>query len=385
MKITLLSFFLLSLFQCGYAQEFPVGIDSRGYSPKSSRIQVFIPPTRHEKKIDQLWTFLEEHNTRQPIEHLLMQSMQVWEMTDRDWEGLKKLKHLKSLDIMACSNFRLETLHSIGLVKNLKAFNILWTDMTDEDFQFIENASNLEELALIGSFVTDNGLAYLKKFHSMKDLHISKCPVTEEGVCSVLDKMRGLERLRLNTSICSEPSLEDRIRYSDRILQPVSKMKNLRELEIFSEKFTSEGVRYLSLLKKLQIVTLNICHTDESLKILCSLPEIQELDLSGNQKFTSDGLVELSKLPELRELSLIDCSQLTNENLSQLVLVKHLTDLNISYNPQLNDESVSALAQMPSLSELNISYCSFTKKGIGKLKKQYQKKKRNISIMNISD
>ena len=375
-------FFLLTLlfFQCGYASEYPAGIIATNYDPASACVRVFIPPERKEADIENLWRFLEEHNSRQPIERLLMQNFLSWEMTARDWEGLKKLEHLNDLEIMSCRNFSLEKLHTIGRLENLKALHVLWTDITDEDFKFIENAAALEALTLHGSRVTDKGLASLKKFHSLKELRISKCPVTEEGMLPVLAEMKELERLSLNAEINSEPSSEDRGRYSNRILRPVSQMKNLKELKIFSEKFTPEGIPFLSQLKKLQIVEIPVCHNDESLKILCSLPEIQELNLSGNQIFTDEGLTELARLPNLTRLYLNKCPRLTNESISRLAALKRLTDLDISDNPQITNEAISSLARISSLERLDISRCGFTKKGVQKLKTLYLKKKQKVYI-----
>ncbi|MDO4859356.1 MAG: hypothetical protein Q4A17_15590 [Thermoguttaceae bacterium] len=367
-------------FQYGYASEFPAGIISTNYDPASACVRVFIPPERQEADIENLWWFLEEHNSRQPIEHLLMQNFRTWEMTARDWEGLKKLEHLNALEIMSCRNFSLEKLCAIGRLENLKALHVLWTDITDEDFKFIENAAALEALTLHGSRVTDKGLASLKKFHSLKELRISKCPVTEEGMLPVLAEMKELERLSLNAEINSEPSSEDRGRYSNRILRPVSQMKNLKELKIFSEKFTPEGIPFLSQLKKLQIVEIPVCHNDESLKILCSLPEIQELNLSGDQTFTDEGLTELAKLPDLTVLCLNECPRLTNESISRLAALKRLTDLDISDNPQITNEAISSLARISSLERLDISRCGFTKKGVQKLKTLYIKKKQKVYI-----
>lgn len=367
-------------FQYGYASEFPAGIISTNYDPASACVRVFIPPERQEADIENLWRFLEDHNSRQPIERLLMQNFRTWEMTARDWEGLKKLEHLNALEIMSCRNFSLEKLCAIGRLENLKALHVLWTDITDEDFKFIENAAALEALTLHGSRVTDKGLASLKKFHSLKELRISKCPVTEEGMLPVLAEMKELERLSLNAEINSEPSSEDRGRYSNRILRPVSQMKNLKELKIFSEKFTPEGIPFLSQLKKLQIVEIPVCHNDESLKILCSLPEIQELNLSGNQIFTDEGLTELARLPNLTRLYLNKCPRLTNESISRLAALKRLTDLDISDNPQITNEAISALVQISSLERLDISWCGFTKKGAKRLKTLYIKKKQKVYI-----
>jgi Leucine-rich repeat (LRR) protein len=108
------------------------------------------------------------------------------------------------------------------------------------------------------SRITDDGLKHLKELTNLESLDLSKSQVTFEGL-KQLQQLRKLIYLRVPSHVYLEyitlfPSLE--IVYAldttEKELQHLSKLNNIKVLGIQSHKITDEAIQYLIPLKSLQ-------------------------------------------------------------------------------------------------------------------------------------
>jgi hypothetical protein len=106
-------------------------------------------------------------------------------------------------------------------------------------------------------------------------------------------------------------------------LVPVSKIKNLRELRIW---------------------TLGV--TDAGLELVATIEELESLDLEGTS-VRGEGLVRLQDLPHLAHLALGPTT--TDADLAVLKGLTHLTDVDLRACYQLTDGCFDALREVPSL------------------------------------
>jgi len=112
---------------------------------------------------------------------------------------------------------------------------------------------------------------------------------------------------------------------TDEDLKDLAGLSELQTLDLARTRVTDAGLKGLVELKQLQTLDLsyNAGLTDAGLKELTGLPQLQTLDLSFNNKLTDAGLKELANLPQLQKLNL-EGTALTDAGLMELASLKQL-------------------------------------------------------------
>lgn len=171
-------------------------------------------------------------------------------------------------------------------------------------FYQIEELSNLDRLRARLDRTTeivfegidlndDTTLEHLKGFTNLQDLSLMQSKITD----GVLAHLKGLPRLRrLNLAVTN---------IKDASLKHLAGLTNLSELNLKSTLIMDGGLKHiagLTNLSKLNLSATNI--TDEGLKHLTGLTNLNYLNLDYT-KITDVGLKYLRRLNNLRELSLV--------------------------------------------------------------------------------
>jgi len=154
---------------------------------------------------------------------------------------------------------------------------------------------------------------------------------------------------------------------TDKKMQLIGQLVNLRSLNMSEAKITDAGLHYLRNLIHLQTLDLGYTAvTDDGLHYLRNLIHLQTLDLGGTA-LTDDGLHHLEKLPHLQYLNLWD-TQVTDEGLHQLEKLIHLQTLNLS-STKVTDDGLHHLEKLPHLHTLSLCNTKVTDAGLRHLGK----------------
>ena len=186
--------------------------------------------------------------------------------------------------------------------KRLKRIQILYNyDITDEDFQFVAEFSNLEELYLKECpGITDRGMTVLEHLPRLKLLGLRSTNVTEASV-PLIAKLENLETLWLSTPSDNWSRLP--IAFTDRTLE-LLKDSNIKKLWITSPtSITDEGLRHITSMRKLEDISLRseFVFTDTSLEILKD-SNLKYLCIESPTNITDDGLRHILAMQKLEEL-----------------------------------------------------------------------------------
>ncbi len=207
-----------------------------------------------------------------------------------------------------------ELLASLTACKRLTRLRLNGSSVTNEGLEILPRIVGLEELDLVDTRITDDGMASVGRLERLRTLRLGLITqafsndaamrirnerfklgtVTDDGLRHVA-KLKSLESLGLN-----------RIHLTDDGLDWLAKLPNLKRLSITRAAVTDSGLKVLSgirTLEELRLSTVNI--SDEGLTHLAELNALTHLDLSGNRRLTAAGLRPLAKLRNLRFLRLV--------------------------------------------------------------------------------
>ncbi len=206
--------------------------------------------------------------------------------------GLTNLKALRLSGKNGKTEVDTDGMVHVGKLTNLKALllDFLWID--GEGLQHLSNCKKIEELYLAETLVADEDLAKLVLFPKLKKLRISKLSqVTGAGLEHVA-KIEGL----IDLDLSENSSLFD----AD--LAPVSRLTNLKRLNLWRVALTDAGVAHLAPLTNLEWLNLdNTQLSDAGLKYLRGMTKLKFLHL-GSTSITDAGLPQLEVLKSLNDL-----------------------------------------------------------------------------------
>lgn len=128
-------------------------------------------------------------------------------VTDRDFEQLKSLNHLVSLDLSdldRCGDDDLAVVATLGELEDLQLNRMAPTNrgqfvrvfLTDRVLDHVAGLTRLKGLGLSGNRISDEGLAKLANLQALETLDLSETPITDAGL-SALVGLKGLKTLRV--------------------------------------------------------------------------------------------------------------------------------------------------------------------------------------------
>jgi internalin A len=254
---------------------------------------------------------------------------------------------------------------------------LMFIQADDETLAAMTKISQLKELRLNSTFVTDKGLKYISAHAGLRALELADTQITDDGL-KALTKLIGLRRLNLSGTKVEGPGMKY-----------FASLSNLKALYLEDTKLTDSGLKQLEEISSLQI--LNIGGTqisDDGLIEISRLPNLQILEL-WNTRISDSGLENLAKLKGLRELELLytaigdnglkhlgrltklqrlglGSTKITDEGLKSLSPLTELVTLEL-WGTNVGDQGLEALAPLERLRHLNLGNTNVTGDGLSSL------------------
>ncbi len=196
---------------------------------------------------------------------------------------------LRHLELINCSDFVCDAPLGVSM-PNLESLKVLNSTGISE-FK-LGKLKRLRQLGLSGTAASETVLQQLELLVELEELSI--------GPRAELDAdLNGLSRLQKLTNLRL-----DFLVVSDELMRQIASLPNLQRLELFDcSGVTDEGMKHLEGHSKLEFLALRGLYqvTDQSMNTIGSLAKLRELDLTGT-KLTGMFWSRLAELPELKKL-----------------------------------------------------------------------------------
>ncbi len=203
--------------------------------------------------------------------------------------------------------------------------------LSDDDLaKLTRNDRAIVDITIQDSPITDRGLEYLSHQKLLRSLYIDDCHnFTKQGLLYLASSPVTYLTLR-NCSI------------NDAYLQEAGKIRTIKELRLDRNDITSGGIKYLTQLPKLELISLGAtkikgkdylslrslkhlkiidferCHVSaEDLHYVSQLDFLERV-LFSNCKFPGEGIEQLARLPHLKEVHLKMCQGYSERSLTLL-------------------------------------------------------------------
>ena len=164
-------------------------------------------------------------------------------------------------------------LASVGNIAQLRALDLVETNITDVGMSRLHGHPSLESLYIFEGQFTEVGLRHLPSIQTLRSLALVGIPLTDE----TLQYMSGMTQLR-DLELSPPPGLPRRT-------------------------ITSYGLAFLTRMSSLRQLTLNIDMDDSGMEQICKIATLETLRIDGSE-VSEDGLLNVCKLSRLKTLSL---------------------------------------------------------------------------------
>ena len=246
------------------------------------------------------------------------------------------------------------------------------------DLELVAELEGIKSLMLEGTWLTDEGLKYLRDNPDLSQLVIGPSRVTAAGLrhlatCPKLSTLI-LTQLRLPQesliALQSFPALTDLnllgSPISDDALVQLGALENIERLNLSRTRITDAGLVHLQKMTKLQTLAIQQTSTaGPGIAALNQCPNLKDLSLKGVH-FPADSVQHLATLTRLHTLRLED-TNLLDEDMQHLTGLDKLRVLWLS-KVQITDAAVKHLQQLGELKQLFLHGSQITEAGATKLR-----------------
>jgi Leucine-rich repeat (LRR) protein len=284
----------------------------------------------------------------QDLEVLALNGTQV---TEAGLAQLRNLPRLASLDLHGIK-FGDVGLERVLSIRSLKAVQVHDRPKADQDARFsLESYSpwagpaddaQLELLVLVGTDVTDAGLAAVSELPNLKCFAARGLPLGDAGLCQLVAN-RNLRSVYVCGTTDFWPSWEAR--------DIVAKLVTFSDRDAVGDERGG--------LKRLFLHETRI--TEEGLACLAELSSLERLSLLGNNVGDA-GMAHLRQLRALTSLNL-NRTRLSDRGLSEVARISTLENLHLE-NTQVTDEGLQAIKALSRLRRLSLGGSKTTPPGV---------------------
>jgi len=159
-----------------------------------------------------------------------LRELSLSEVDDGFLKGLCELKQLEELTITSSPLVSVESLEQIGALESLRLLNLAYTKADDRTAAVIGKLPHLEELYLMGTEVSDQGVARLSGSTRLRVLDLTETPVTDRCLASIR-RLEALETLNLIRTDVEEENFEE-----------LRELRRLSELTVPQLHFDAAGI-----------------------------------------------------------------------------------------------------------------------------------------------
>ena len=266
--------------------------------------------------------------------------------------GNAMFKHLTTLTGLRVLHLQRSAVTEQGLAE-LAAFQSLKrlslpNGVGDAGFAHVASVPSLEGLYFYESRVTADGLSRLEALPLLTELSFSGDRITDSHLAH-LAKLPRLDYLKLSGDNITNAGMAH-----------VAKVRSLRILNASYSKISDDGVRHVSTLPNLELLSLyNVpAITGKALEYLSRVPRLRKLDLNDragceSPRFRAKDMVHVAACRSLEDLALPDT--MGDEALAHLVDLKNLKRLWVCNSKGgLSDEGLDHISRMTALEELTL-------------------------------
>ena len=203
---------------------------------------------------------------------------------------------------------------------HLRWLDIGITEVSDASVELLAALPDLEFLAIGGNRISEAGVSSLRSLGRLRHLDLSGAQETDSGIWAVtitdlnldeIGSLVGLEGLNLaapsreyvDAVSSGVPRLRGAIRVTDFGASQVSRLKNLRRLNVSRSLLTAAGIGALGALARLEDLDLSHSRSidDSAGEALAGLPNLRAVNVSYTQ-FGDQGLGALRDHPVLKRV-----------------------------------------------------------------------------------
>jgi internalin A len=302
-------------------------------------------------------------------------SVEGEKLTDDALNHLDGFDHLERLTLHRCPNVNGTGFAGLPKLPRLKSLAVSECPLTDVACPPIGRTGSLEEVRLIRTKVTDDGLRQLAGLAAMETLGLEGTQVTGAGFAG--PGWAKLREIEAPNAALSDAGLEavgklpalavlrvDSCNVTDAGLHHLRNTKTLAELSLAGTKVTDRGLASLKGLDKLR--ALDVSKTAVQGSALAELPAaaMRKLVLDST-RFDDTGAKHLARFTGLTTLSASDCP-VTDAGLIGLKELKKLTKVNLS-GTKAADGVAKLLGTLPELEVATLDRTGLTDAGLREL------------------
>ena len=313
---------------------------------------------------------------------------------DSDMQHLRTLTELQDLYLWGTEITDAGLGHLKGL-SGLRSLQLSRTQITDAGLSHLKGLTRLQELNLMYTRITDAGLAHLEGLPGLGTLYLSNTQVTDTGLAH-LEGLPGLRTLYLSDTQVTDAGLVHikrlntleglylrNTKITDAGLQRLKDLAHLKELDLSETQVTDAGMEPPMAVTKLQQLWLmGTSITDAGVRHLRGLTTLQGLDL-GATKITDAGLEHLKGLTGLRRLDLY-MTQVTDAGVEHLKNLTRCQQLDLS-GTQVTDMGLAHLKGLTGLQNLGLTNTKITDAGLTQLKGLTELRRLQLSATKTGD
>ncbi len=249
--------------------------------------------------------------------------------------------------------------------KNLKRVAVHNGNVDEKEIIILADLTDLEELQLFGTKISDTGLKALTKIKNLKRLGLNNTKITDEGIAT-LKAFDNLERLDIGYN----PQL------TDKCLPALVEMKSLKYLDLHYTKITDEGLKTLAkmdFLTGLHLVSTKTTAT--GLKHLATLKNLERLQVDG-QTVDKDSFPVVLGLKKLKYLGMnVSDSEYVSLGDADFKKLEVLTDLQrlAVYQWKITEESLPTIKGFKKLEYVELGRTQIKPASLDQLRKDFPK------------
>ncbi len=250
----------------------------------------------------------------------------------------------------------------------LKELNVSNTYVTDEGLRYLKGLDQLETLDLSYTDITDNGLVHLQSLNNLTALSLRDTLISSGGL-SVLAALENLQSLNISFTAID-----------DEAMRHVTECTSLQSLNISNTRVTNAGVKRLVGLTQLE--KLRFARTNVTLHALLPLQDriplkhvnlfqtpIRNLgDLRGFEQLESiqfhckivvDGREGLRELPQVKSLFFF-YNRITPGGMDVIKSMPNLEVLSLRFCRDVDDDLLAGIGRMPKLRVIDLTGARIT-------------------------
>lgn len=339
-----------------------------------------------------------ERDRQRPGNPVIAIDLSFSDVRDKDLEALKAFPDLRILNLRECWGTTEKGLQCLAGLTQLRELDLQKTGVSDEGLKHLEKLTNLQSLSFYWDLgITDKGLRHLQGLTALRHLDLSSCSEVTGAGLTHLSNLRNLHYLNLSDTKISDDDLIHLQKFrnlntlilhytkiSDKGLARLEGLNRLQTLDLSSTDVTDKGLKHLKGLREIRCLNLGGVHImGEGVEQLQGLSKLRSLRLGWN--FQGAYLPSLKSLKQLRKLSLA-AARFEPEDWNYLGQFTSLESLEIGLSRLTTDKGLSYLRQLTNLQHLELQRIEhMTDKGLEPIKGLAKLRSLRLRMLAIGD